>query len=852
MARPFKIFLGILGTLLVLVVGVAVAVPLLFDPNDHRAEIEKAVQKETGRSLKLGNLELKLFPWLAVAAQNVELGNAPGFGDVPFAKLGEARVGVKLMPLLLDSKVEVSTLSVSGLALNLARDKSGKTNWDDLTEEKPKDPQASEPKAESSFRIEDVDIGGVDIRDAQLSFDDQQAGARYELLHLRLATGALRYGEPFDLDAGFDARASQPAAEATVGLSGRIDADIPGGLYAVENLKLSLAAAGKKLLAGEDAKLDATLTGALKANLAEEIAVKGLTLDFNGGSASTQAKGQLSGDVSLDPKTQRAKVTGLRLNLQPALKDLTADVQLSGELAADLNTLVIALGNLKLDAEAKGKAIPNGAQKASATGELRFDAKAGSMHLAKAQVSAAGLALNTDLRGEGLLGDAPKLSGPLNIAAFNPRELMSQFGITPPATSDAKVLKSMSLSADYSGGFTSAQLSNVLLKLDETTARGSINVRDFATQAVQFALTVDQLDADRYLAPKSDAPAAAKEKSSGSVNDIPIPAEVLNDLNAQGTLKVGLLKINGLKLADAEVALKGGRGQVKTQDISAKLYGGTINLSNTLTPGTKPTYAAKTSLTALNTAPFLTDFLGKDYASGVGSVGLNLTSGGLTVGDLRKALNGDVNFKLENGAVKGFNLAQILRKAQATLSGNLNYTEDAPKQTDFSTISGSANIVNGILKSDALNAASPLFRFVGNGEINLVDETINYLAKPTIVESSKGEGGAGLDQLKGLIIPIKLSGSLLSPSYKIDLKEAFKQKALGNLTGKADEFKTEKKEELKAKEDEAKDKLKQKLNDKLNKLFGGKKKEEPAQPAPATEPAPAAQPAPAAEEPPKS
>ena len=236
----------------------------------------------------------------------------------------------------------------------------------------------------------------------------------------------------------------------------------------------------------------------------------------------------------------------------------------------------------------------------------------------------------------------------------------------------------------------------------------------------------------------------------------------------------------------------------------------------------------------------------------MGSVGLNLTSGGLTVGDLRKALNGDVNFKLENGAVKGFNLAQILRKAQATLSGNLNYTEDAPKQTDFSTISGSANIVNGILKSDALNAASPLFRFVGNGEINLVDETINYLAKPTIVESSKGEGGAGLDQLKGLIIPIKLSGSLLSPSYKIDLKEAFKQKALGNLTGKADEFKTEKKEELKAKEDEAKDKLKQKLNDKLNKLFGGKKKEEPAQPAPATEPAPAAQPAPAAEEPPKS
>src|SRR3546814_2621968 len=95
------------------------------------------------------------------------------------------------------------------------------------------------------------------------------------------------------------------------------------------------------------------------------------------------------------------------------------------------------------------------------------------------------------------------------------------------------------------------------------------------------------------------------------------------------------------------------------------------------------------------------------------------------------------------------------------------------------------------------------------GDINLVDETIKYTAKPSIVESSKGQGGKDLSSRDGVTIPIRLSGSLWKPKYKIDRAAAVREQA---------------KEQVKQQLDEHKDEIKQKLNDKLGDLLFGKKK----------------------------
>ena len=56
-----------------------------------------AVQRATGRPLKIGGqLDLKLFPWLALQVSDVSLGNPSGYGSEPFLSVKRANVGVKL------------------------------------------------------------------------------------------------------------------------------------------------------------------------------------------------------------------------------------------------------------------------------------------------------------------------------------------------------------------------------------------------------------------------------------------------------------------------------------------------------------------------------------------------------------------------------------------------------------------------------------------------------------------------------------------------------------------------------------------------------------------------------------
>ena len=355
-----------------------------------------------------------------------------------------------------------------------------------------------------------------------------------------------------------------------------------------------------------------------------------------------------------------------------------------------------------------------------------------------------------------------------------------------------------------------------------------MHLTDFSTQAIEFSLKVDAIDADRYLPPDTKT-GSAEAEGERTINDIKLPTEALEKLNANGTLDIGKLTLNGVKLSDVRVKLSGsGPAAAKQQQLTAQLYGGKVNFSNRVVPGTTPDFTVKTELTALNFAPFLKDLADKDMVSGLGNLSLELNSRGQTVGALRQALNGTVNLRVENGAVKGFNLGEILRRGQAALAGNLNYSESGtPKETDFAVISVSAEIVNGILKSDDLSAASPAFRLAGAGEINLVTETINYLAKPTVVETSGGQGGKGLEELRGLTIPIKLTGSLYAPKYKLDIESALKQKATEKI-----------REELKGKEEE----LKNKLNDKLGDLLFGRQKKAPAPTEPAAPEEPAAPP----------
>jgi AsmA protein len=75
------VFAGLLAFLIVLLL----AVWMFVNPNNFKEQIASEAKSATGRELTLeGDLQLSLFPWVAVQTGAARLGNPAGFGSEPF------------------------------------------------------------------------------------------------------------------------------------------------------------------------------------------------------------------------------------------------------------------------------------------------------------------------------------------------------------------------------------------------------------------------------------------------------------------------------------------------------------------------------------------------------------------------------------------------------------------------------------------------------------------------------------------------------------------------------------------------------------------------------------------------
>ncbi len=682
MKKLLKVLLWAVGGLLLLLVALAIALPLLIDPNDFRGKIAEEVTKSTGRSFEIrGDIKFNVFPWLAVSLGETVMGNADGFGTEPFAEFKGIDLGVKLLPLIFERAVEVRTVKLEGLTLRLAKNKDGGNNWSDLTKPK-KDEETKDEKPEegsNEVKIDSFKISGLEVSDANLSYDDRQTGKSYRVEKFNLETGNLAPGDP--------------------------------------------------------AKL---------------------------------------------------KLDGRVISAKPALD---ADIKLTTELDADLEAKIFKLEDLALDVIARGANMPNGKQDLALRGAVDFDQTQGTVALKDLLLTVVGLKLKAAINGQGLNGDAPNLKGTVSAEPFSPRLLFTGLGIKLPDSADPGVLASASFNANYEGSLKGARLNNLALKLDQSAATGSMTVNDFSSPVIGFALKVDQFDADRYL-PKPEAPGktsgpTADSKKTAQTDD-KIPIDALDKLSLNGTFELAKFKLRNLNFTDVTLKLNAPKGAVKTQELAAKFYGGTINQNARVMPGTRPAYAINANLSGVNAGQAWRDYKNKDVIEGTARINAALTTNGLTMNDLKRALDGDVGFRFENGAVKGFDLAEIIRKGEALYRGETYAAAAQKPSTDFSEISGSAKITNGVLRSDDLAAKSPLFRLGGAGTVDLIADRIDYVAQPTVVGTLTGQGGKELSTLKGVTIPITVYGSLSSPQYKIDWGQILKAKAMEKISEEVD------------------------------------------------------------------
>ena len=310
-------------------------------------------------------------------------------------------------------------------------------------------------------------------------------------------------------------------------------------------------------------------------------------------------------------------------------------------------------------------------------------------------------------------------------------------------------------------------------KFDDTTARTKFELKGFASSAIHLDADIDRLDVDRYAgagggAQKQPAPAGGAAAAKPAVDPV-IDLAGLKALNLSGELRIGQLTVSRLKIEKVKLGIRAAGGRVDLNPVAASLYGGTLAGSVSVNANQNQ-FALKQQLTGVNIGPLLADAAGKDFLEGRGNVVLDIQTGGPTVSALKKALAGTAGVTLKDGAIKGINLAESFRKAKSLLGSKSSQEQGASKtdKTDFAEMLASFVIRNGVAHNDDLSVKSPFIRLGGSGDINIGTNSMNYLAKASVVNTAGGQGGKDLEAVSGLTIPVRLSGPFDALKYNIE------------------------------------------------------------------------------------
>jgi len=787
MAKPVKILFWLLLALIVVVLAAVAFVATMVDPNDYKPQITRLVQDKYQRSIDIpGTIRLTLFPRIGADLGEVRLS---GHGDQSdFASIESARVSLQLLPLLSRAAV-VDQIHIKGLTLALKRNADGSTNIDDLLPASAETPGEPQPQAEPGRSFQ-LDIRSLHVADARIALDDMAQKRKLSLtinkLDLEQAAGA---SSRFALDAGLSADA--PALELKLTLESQLSqlsAALASGDVAMQNTQ------GKIVGQWEGQPFEARIELPAFAMQGETLSGQNLQLQVLQDGA--QRRLQVAAAIPALSGTRSAFVIDdFALDLELRQDQLDAKLALGASLSGNLDTMQVRspLATVKLSGTHAGTILAG-----KLATPLVWDGPSEQLRL-------------------------EKIDADLNL----PNPAGGSLGMQAQGRADLDLAQ---------------QTADIALsgKLDDSQYQAKLQLAGFSKPGYRFDVGIDQLDLDRYRAAppattgaKPGPPSAPATASTAGAN---MPAtsapkasgldlSALQHLKADGQLRINKLKVANIHSENVRVELRAADGNLAVPSLQAALYRGSVSGSLSASASKSPKISVKQKFSGIDLGPLLRDAMGQSRIEGRGNVSLDLSGSGADIDQIKRSLNGSASLSLRDGALRGLNLAQLIRQAQSHIAalqgkqstqGSQEGTGSNTEKTDFSEMSASFRIAAGVAHNQDLDVKSPLLRVGGAGSVDLGQETLDYTVKASVVPTLKGQDGAGLEKLTGVTVPIRLSGPLDAIKWRLDLQ--------GLVTGLAQQQIDRQKEQLQQKADklleQQKDKLGDKLGEKLKGLFG--------------------------------
>lgn len=388
--------------------------------------------------------------------------------------------------------------------------------------------------------------------------------------------------------------------------------------------------------------------------------------------------------------------------------------------------------------------------------------------------------------------DSPMVKGDMKLAVESLKKLGDKLSmplLPDNTTSEGK----FGLQSMFSYQEPALEMLNTTLSLDDTTLTGkaAVNLGGSRPALTASLSTADIIKLDDFL-PKDKPSVKAPSKDDAPVNsvnsqgwsDSPLLSnnDMLTAADADITLNIGGIKADKLVLGAMQISAALKNGTLTTRIPEFAFYGGKASANATVKPVNSNGLSIQKNVTAQDAdiGQFLRDAYDFKRLSGRGNLQLALATQGISIKDFVSTLGGNGEFRLQNGAIRGFNLAETVREARSFVQRvkNKDFTanmrsEDAPDavKTDFSAFSASFTMDKGVATNKDLSLQAPLLTVTGEGTVDIPRKTVDYRLRPTVVGSIEGEGRAQ-ETSGGLTIPMRVTGSFDALKFTPDAESA--------------------------------------------------------------------------------
>ncbi|QJB57251.1 AsmA family protein [Pseudodesulfovibrio sp. zrk46] len=457
-------------------------------------------------------------------------------------------------------------------------------------------------------------------------------------------------------------------------------------------------------------------------------------------------------------------------------------LQVTGKSSLDLENREYGHMDMKLSLDAKGDAVPGGVVSGTAAFTfLVMNFNEEHAQLTGFTASAYGMNAHVDGSLEGITDGIRKVVATVSIDPFDARKSLTQLGLDVPDTAEASALTSVKGMADVVYVPGDLELKTFSTIVDGAQASGSMRVKWGAEKGYAFArLDAGTIDLDRYLPPDhADNTTAAKEEAAQGSGERIFNTRLLRRLNLDLEGKVAKLRAEGMWFENVHAKAKAENGMININPLAADLYGGTLSSGITINAtGQYPDANLIAGLHKVNIGDLSRDVTGESSYEGILEFNAAVSANGERLPILLRSMNGKLSLQLTDGVFPGVDLAEMAKKTHESKGKKEGTVEAvATDSTKFGTIEGTAVIKSGILRNKDLEVKAPGLRANGEGIVKLPTRELDYLLKVKLVASKEGQGGKSSDDLFGVMVPIRVSGTLEHPRYWVSLTEYVK--ALG-------------------------------------------------------------------------